>query len=278
MTETVIETIKDRGTITGADGHISQITGERYTRKPTYYRNIQTGVEYCHIAGGIGWPGQKPGFIVILAVIKTEGKNPSFHVLEELELDSINGLLKTCLPLREKYGFGKGSALFDFWYGENERFDAIVNDFNHGLETHNDKAQGIYLVPPYDHQETNAFEIWVNSIRGCLKRDASNKPELYLGSCTKLRNYLQSSPFDVAVKGSIEDSPALAALGGVVHSLMMLRPWLEFTRPERTVPTVHDPIQDLQEENGRALWEMEDGGFGYGDMDEYDDGELVSTI
>ena len=278
MTETVIETIKDRGTITGADHHICQITGETYILKPTYYRNIETGMEYCHIAGGIGWPGQAPGFIVILAVIKPEGKNPSFHVLEEEEIGSINGLLTACLQLREKYGFGKGSALFDFWYGENERFDAIVNDFNQDLTVKDDTAQGIYLVPPYGHQKSNAFEIWVNSIRGCLKRDASNKPELYLGDCTKLRNYLQSSPFDVAVKGAIEDYPALAALGGVMHSLMMLRPWLEFARPERTVPTVHDPIQNLQEQNERALWEVENESYDYGDMDEYDDGELVSTI
>ena len=33
MTETVIETIKDRGTITGADHHICQITGETYIPK-----------------------------------------------------------------------------------------------------------------------------------------------------------------------------------------------------------------------------------------------------
>ena len=70
------------------------------------------------------------------------------------------------------------------------------------------------------------------------------------------------------MKGNLKDYPAILALGGVVHSLRMLRPWLEFARPERVAPTMHDPVSDLQEAQDRALWEM----------DEYDDGELVSTI
>jgi hypothetical protein len=278
MTETIIEVIKDKSIITGADHHICQITGERYTRKPTYYRNTETGTEYYHISGSICWPGQNPGFIVIIAVLKTTENSPVFQVIEEVEIDNINGLLSACLQLREKYGHGQGSDLFNFWYGENDRFDAIVNDFNHYLTARDDKTQGIYLVPPYDHQKPNAFEIWVNSIRGCLKRDASNKPTLYMGNCTRLRSYIQTSPFDVAVKGSIEDYPALAALGGVVHSLMMLRPCLEFARPERVTPTMHDPVADLQEAQERALWEMENGIYGSGEFDEYDDGELVSTL
>lgn len=181
MTETIIEIIKDRSIIAGADDHINDITGETYTRKPTYYRNIRNGMEYYHIAGGIGWPGQKPGFIVIVAVIKSAKDNPSFHVLEELEEKSVNSLLKACLQLREKYGFGKGSDLFNLWYGGNERFDALVNDFNHGLETKDDKTRGIYLASPYDNQKPNAFEVWVNSIRGFLKMDNLNSPALYLG-------------------------------------------------------------------------------------------------
>jgi hypothetical protein len=66
--------------------------------------------------------------------------------------------------------------------------------------------------------------------------------------------------------------------GGTIHSLMMLRPWLKFIRPERAVRTLNDPVADLQEAQERGLWEEENGIYGYGEMDEYDDGGLVPTI
>ena len=100
-----------------------------------------------------------------------------------------------------------------------------------------------------------------------------------MDNCVKLRNQIQNTPTDAAVKGSVKDYPAIVALGGVVHSLMMSRPWLVFSRPERTVPTIQqDPLNELLEDQERALWESENGIYDYGDMAEYDDGELVSTI
>ena len=277
MTERIIEVIKDRSVITGMDQHISAITGETLTRKPIYYRHTKTGKEYCHIAGGIGWPGEKPGFIVVVGVEKT-AVDPRFHILEERESENINGLLTSCLQLMEKYGFGQDSDLFKVWYGQNERFDTFVNDFNHDHELKDHMYQGIYIAPPHDYQKANAFEIWLNVIRSCMKRDTSGNPKLLLGNCPILRNRIQSAPVDVAVKGSVEEYPALSCLGGTLHSVMIFRPWLKFSRTERTIPAIHDPLMNLQEGQERAFWEEESGMYGYGDMDEYDDGELVSTI
>ena len=93
----------------------------------------------------------------------------------------------------------------------------------------------------------------------------------------KLRNYIQNTPTDAATKGNVKDYPAIVALGGVVHSLMMLMPWMEFARPERTIRTLNDPVADLQEAQERGLWAEENGIYGYGE-DGYDNGELVSTI
>lgn len=98
----------------------------------------------------------------------------------------------------------------------------------------------------------------------------TGKKRLYLGKCTRLRNYIQSAPVDTATKGSVKDYPALAALGGVVHTLMMLMPWLEFVKPERTVSTFQDPFTELQEDHERAWWENDE-------LEECDDGKLVGT-
>lgn len=274
--EIKIKVVRRNNIITGSDQHIAHITGERYVRKPYYYRNIENGQEYSHIAGGIGWPGEKAGFIVIVAV---EKQQDTFHVLEEAENSTVPGLLSECLGLRQKYGYGLTSELFRFWYGEHERFDTFVTDFNHKLELKDEKVDGVYLSPPHDSEKPNAFEIWLNRIKSCLG-DASGKKTLHLENCNRLRNHIQNLPPNAAKKGSIQDYPAIACLGGVVHSLMIRRPWLKFVEGEKTVPTQKDDYvgeaSHAREEALRALGAAE---VDYGDMAEYEDrGELVPTI
>ena len=278
--ECVLESIKNKNVISGADQHIMMITGEQRIPKPVYYRHKENGAEYCYLAGGIGWPRdpkEKPGFAVVVAVEKTANEKPSMHVLEEAEAPTVEGLLKKCVRLQRKYGSGECSELFRFWYGDPERSDTFVNLFNYRGDEAKD-PDSVYIAAPYDFERQNAFERYTNQIWGNLTVDpTSGGKRLYLGDCVKLRNHIQNTPTDVATKGNVKDYPAIAALGGVVHSLMMLMPWMEFARPERTVPTMRDPLNELQENQGRALWEEENGIYGYGE-DEYDNGELVSTI
>ena len=279
--ECVIDFIKDRSRLSGADEHIMMITGEQRIPKPVYYRHKKTCAEYCYLAGGIGWPRdpkEKPGFAVVVAVDKSNEDQPSMRVLEETEAPTVEGLLKECVRLQKKYGYSECSDLFRCWYGDPERSDTFVNIFNYRGDEAKD-PDSVYIAAPYDFERPNAFERYSNQIWSGLAVDpVSNRKRLYLGGCVKLRNYIQNTPTDVATKGNIKDYPAIAALGGVVHSLMMLMPWLEFARPEGTVPTIRDPLNELQENQERALWGEENGIYGYGEMDEYDDGELVSTI
>ena len=133
--ECVIEGIKDRSRISGADQHIMEITGEQRIPKPVYYRHNKTRAEYCFLAGGIGWPRdpkESPGFAVVVAVDKTKDDRPSMHVLEEAEAPTVDGLLKNCVRLQKKYGCRECSDLFRFWYGDPERSDTFVNLFNYG--------------------------------------------------------------------------------------------------------------------------------------------------
>ena len=281
MAESVIECIKDRNRLSGADEHILMITGETRIPKPVYYRHKKTRAEYCYLAGGIGWPrdtSENPGFSVILGTDKSTDDQPTMRVLEEAEAPTVEGLLKECTRLQKKYGYGECSDLFRFWYGDPERSDTFVNLFN-SREGGGKDPDSVYISPPYDFQRPNAFERYTNQIWGNLTVDpTSGRKRLYLGDCVKLRNRIQNTPTDAATKGNVKDYPAIVALGGVVHSLMMLMPWMEFSRPERVTPTMHDPVADHQEAQERALWEMENADLGYGDMDEYDNGELIPTI
>ena len=278
--ECVIEIVKKKNVISGADRHILSITGEQFIAKPVYYRHKETGAEYCYVVGGIGWPRdpkESPGFAVVVAVDKTTDDKPAMRTLDEMEAPTVKGLLKKCVQLQKKYGYNECQDLFRFWYGDPERSDTFVNLFNY-LEDVSKDPDSVYISPPYDFERPNAFERYSNQIWGSLAADSSGRKRLYLGNCIKLRNHIQNTPSDAAVKGSSMDYPAITALGGVVHSLMMLRPWLEFSRPERAVPTCYDPLRELQEDQSRALWEFENGSQVYGDMNEYDDGGLVSTI
>ena len=279
--ECVIDFIKDRSRLSEADEHIMMITGEQRIPKPVYYRHKKTCAEYCYLAGGIGWPRdpkEKPGFAVVVAVDESNEDQPSMRVLEETEAPTVEGLLRECVSLQKKYGYNECPDLFRFWYGDPTRSDTFVNLFNYREDAGED-PDSVYLAQPYDFDRPNAFERYTNQIWNSLTVDpTSGEKRLYLGDCVKLRNYIQNTPADASAKGNVKDYPAIVALGGVVHSLMMLMPWLEFARPEGTVPTIRDPLNEFQENQDRALWEEENGIYGYGDMDEYDDGELVSTI
>ena len=274
MPERIIQIVKRDNQIRASHAHIAEITGERYVKKPHYYRNIQNGQEYSHLAGGIGWPGERPGFVAVVAV---ERETETFHVLAEAQGFTVKELLSECIRMRGIYGYGQGD-LFRFWYGDNERFATFVSDFNHRLERSNPKAEGIHLSPPYDSDKQNALEVWLNRIHACLTKDSGGKKSLYLGACDQIRNAIQNLPHDAAYRGSVEDYPAITCLGGLVHSLMILRPWMDHIKSERPIPTVQDNYEAFahtdHERTMRALF----GNDAFGEPDEYDSGQLLETV
>lgn len=225
------------------------------------------------MAGGIGWPRdpkEKPGFAVVVAVDKITNEKPSIRCLEEAENPRIEGLLEKCVNLQMKYGHKECPDLFRIWYSADpERTDTFVNLFNQ--KSPKDSGR-VYPVGAHDSERENAFERYASQVWRWLTVDSvTGKKELYLGPCNNLRNYIQNTPSDATAKGSVRDYPALAALGGVVHTLMMLRPWLKFVESERTVPTIKDPLARLEDDHEKAYFEI------YGDQDEDDTGDLVRT-
>ena len=279
MAESVIECIKDRSRLSGADEHIMMITGEQRIPKPVYYRHKETGAEYSFV-GGIGWPRdpkESPGFAVIVAVDKATDDKPVMRTLDEMEAPTVEGLLKKCAQLQRNMDITNARIYSDSGMETlNAQTHLSICSITGRMSV---KTRTAFMFRP---PMILSGQTLLNAT--AIRFGAAWRRILPAGSCyiwmpvSSLGTIFRMSLPNVAVKGAIEDYPALAALGGVVHSLMMLRPWLEFSRRERTIATIQDPLEELQEQHDRAFWEAENGIYGFEDLDEYDDGELVATI
>ncbi len=252
--------------------HIAEITGARWTPKPDYYHNTETGEQFYDVAGAIAWPaGDRPGFAVVVGVVKGEDpQEPVLRVLDEIEAVSVEELLKEGANLRVKWGF---PDLLRIWLGDHERFAPIVHGYNSRKKT----KEYFIVSPPYDFEKPNRGEIYLQRVFELLRPRESGKKRLFLGGCNKLRGYLMDLPHDTAQIGQIDRCPAVAALGYAVHTMLVYRPWLRFLEPQKLVSTVPDdellsrPLHEQQEimKLLNLVWE-EDGSD--------DDGGLISTM
>ena len=255
--------------------HIAKITGVREVPKPTYYKNIENGDEYYAIVGALAFSYHRaPGFALIVAAVK-DGKNhedPKIKVLDEIEsAKGIEGLLQACINRRERWGYPETLRIF---YGDQERFLTAVSDFNQKVSQARTE-KGIFLTPPADFHLSNASEIYLERIKSLLRKDINGEKRLSLGSCKKLRTYLQNLPSD-ADKRHIEEYPGVCALGYVVHSILSLRPWMRFVKHERGIKTIQNDYEDYAARHQREAYD-----YLYSFNDEYDDrggDDLIPTI
>lgn len=180
------------------------ITGRRTAPAPVYYRNIETGRDYWHIAGGIGWPGGgRPGFGIIVGVEKSNDEKPAIYVLAETECQDVGELICRCVSLGKKFGRGICAGVDLFW-GDWMRFSSFVTDYNRGKE----QFEKLNIANPIGFELPNRFEIYAQRIRAGLGQEK----RLFLGECKKLRAYIQNLP----PEATETDSPAVFCLGGVM--------------------------------------------------------------
>ena len=258
--KSLIEKVHDKGSDTDHNNHIAQITGVRQVPVPAFYRHIETGQEFYAISGALAWPSaDSAGFAVIVGVKKGDDpQEPAFEALAEVESPSVEGLLKACCENRAKWG---GVEALDIWLADAERFSTVVVDFNYDL-----KAEDVMVLSdPYDFGRPNRTEIYLQRIFELI-----SAKRLFLGGCSRLKGCLRDLPHDAAQAGQIEQWPAAAALGYVVHTLLVLKPWLRFVKQQRLVSTMGEdgdnfydlPYHEQREENERPE----------------DDGRLIHTI
>ncbi|RJQ56450.1 MAG: hypothetical protein C4530_14520 [Desulfobacteraceae bacterium] len=194
------------------------VTGKKNVPPPFYYRNIENGAEYWTILAGIGWPGKieergaDPGFAVIVAVDKTDSDKPTFRLLAEVQRAGVEELMRDCIGLQQKYGHSEG--LLDYFLGDHEGYTSVYHRINEEIKRQGISPvfRGFYVNPPEDFDKPNAFDLYADSIRSVL----GDEKRLFLDEGDLIRAHLQNLK---------KDSPAILALGGVIHTLLCQKPW-----------------------------------------------------
>jgi hypothetical protein len=74
-------------------------TSGKFKGKDYYHAELK--ITFDRIFGGIGWPGERPGFVVILGEKKIDRETHRF-ILAEASCDNFGGLLKDALKLQRE--------------------------------------------------------------------------------------------------------------------------------------------------------------------------------
>ena len=209
------------------------VTQQPIIENPWWYENTETGQLYHAIYGCIGWPSEVtnegsflPGYIAIMGVVRPnaemehyDASDARFQLLDEVEQDDVPTLLKECLRLRDKWGFGVQPELLDVWYGDPERFLTTLALKNEVLIKYGGENKAISIMPPDDFYTPKIFDNYVRSLNslGMSKDD----PRLYFGPCTIIK---------ARMKEFKRDDPAILAVGGMVHSLLSRVMWMSQVR------------------------------------------------
>ena len=208
---------------------IAYVTGEpppRVTRAVRYI-NTETSEEYLVLAGGFAWPGMKPGFAVVVAVIDN-GHGPHFRIIAEAEAWSVEELLKAAHDLYEKYGINCRQIPF-LWYGDPESgYAAFIHRFNEELSKIN--RHSMFILVPSPHQgSADAFPLYLQTIYQLV--DEKQK-RLHFGTRSKMPSYLRQLSRATSHHGDEHTFPAVSALGSVMSALINYSPWLaDLSRP-----------------------------------------------
>lgn len=221
MEKNIIKKISPKRFDVQVEKHVAAITGRRSYVQPTYYLNNETGEAYLHIAGGVGWPHiGEPGYICIVGVIKGDAEDPEFKVLQEFEGRTITRILATCLDLRKKYGGRRYSELFQYYYGDFERFWPTIAAFNSRL-----KGKELYFTPPNGFELKNRLQVFTQQLRELLTPNEKGEKRLFLNKCNIARAQIASILQAEAATGDIYKHPVIFALGGLIYSLSESQPW-----------------------------------------------------
>jgi hypothetical protein len=206
----------------------AHVTKTRVVEPPYWFRDTATGLEYHGIYGAIGWPqrlsergDERSGYGVVVGVRKIKGQDPGdarFDVLEEIqELSGSEGLLiKSCVEMRSRWGYGVHESILPVFYGDHRPFELVVADFNTRIaETMNNDRHAFIVTPPDDYDNAKAFDVFMGRLASVL---AEKSKRLYLGNHDVIKNRIQAFK---------RDDPAIMALGGLVHVLLLRQSWME---------------------------------------------------
>lgn len=211
----------------------AKITGLKEYPKPTYYENKETGEQYHHIAGAVGWPWESiQGYALVVGVLKNGNGKCRMKVLEETEDTNVPRLLLKCVGLREKYGYWEDPNLMRYFYGNDQRYSPIVLAVCSELRDKdgNSDEHGFWIYTPDDFDEKDHFETYMRQVQLALTPDGTGEKMLMLGGNERIKSYIQTLSNETVKKleyqRTAKEYPAVFALGALVHTLLQRKPWM----------------------------------------------------
>ena len=230
---------------------IAYVNGESAPRvtQAVRYWNAETSEEYLILAGGFAWPGMKPGFALVIAVMG-DGDTPHFKVVAEIEAWGVEELIRAAYDLYEKYGVNCRQIPF-LWYGDPESgYSTFINRFNEELTKKGKQKMFIHVPSPYQGNP-DAFPLYLQIIYELVDE---KKKRLYFGPRSRLPSYLRQLSRATAHNGNEHSFPAINALGYAVSAVISYAPWLvDLSYPVRREP---DPweTEDMTDPFNQAMY------------------------
>ncbi len=200
------------------------VTGRDIVLKSAVFCHTETDEHYCNIVGGIAYPTAVEPGIVIVAGIQNEPKI-LFRILDVFENDNVFELISNCVQMRKKWGFGLDSRILPWWYGDQDKFRALILKTSAALEKVIGYDQGLYIKDLVDLRERHAFPLYIRQLFNARKTGLLEKPSL--SGFMNIVGYIQGFNRELAEKTKTEDYPAVGLLAGMIHSLQIERSWEE---------------------------------------------------
>ncbi|MCK9518577.1 MAG: hypothetical protein M0R74_06060 [Dehalococcoidia bacterium] len=201
------------------------VTGRPFVERPSYFEHVDTGQKYYDLFGCIGWPTEdtdkdkgRPGYVAVVAVVKSERpiQNAWFRLMGEGESEHISELFAHILRLREEYGFGLQPALLQTFLGDPDKHTTRLALLNEELIKKYGDNGAILVAPPEDFYCPDIFENYRRALDEAIISD-----RFAFGGNEILK--VQHRQFK---KGD----PAIMAVGGLVHSLIVRCMWMDQVR------------------------------------------------
>ena len=216
----------------------AEVTGQPLVERPWWYEHKKTGTLFHDIYGCIGWPsdiddphGMRAGYAAIVGVVRPSdnlenisAQDARFVLLEDTQSRNVKTLLKNCLEMRERYGFGLRSDLFEFWYGDPARFIDDLSVFNERLSRsrHDKNRKAIFIAPPDSYEAPDSFDIYSHSLRSVLHGEREEKRLFATKEAGILKN---------RIKEYRRNDPCAMAIGGLIHTLLNRCLWMDDLTP-----------------------------------------------
>jgi rRNA maturation protein Nop10 len=206
----------------------ANLTGQPLVERPFWYENTGTDQCYYDLFGCIGWPTEDtdatkgmPGYVAVIAVVKDARpiKEAWFRLMGEGESESIGALLSHVLRLRSEFGYGLHPGLLQTFWGDPDKHIMRLALTNEALaEKHDGEGHSILVSPPTDFSDPDAFNSYRRSFDEAIKVEPARFA--FGGNSILKTNHRLYRMGD----------PAILAVGGLVHKLIMETPWMDQAR------------------------------------------------